>query len=152
MKINTIYSEEIEIDDENIINFEDGIPGFDQMKKFAILNIEQSPFKWLQSIEDKDVALPIINPFDIKEDYEFDIDSITEGKLQIKNVQDIVVYSVVVIPGDDLSKMSANLKAPIIVNAANNKAKQMIMENSEYAIKYYILEEILVDKMVGGDK
>ena len=139
MKINTIYSEEIEIDDENIINFEDGIPGFDQMKKFAILNIEQSPFKWLQSIEDKDVALPIINPFDIKEDYEFDIDSITEGKLQIKNVQDIVVYSVVVIPGDDLSKMSANLKAPIIVNAANNKAKQMIMENLYYQIFHVVI-------------
>lgn len=152
MKINTIYCEEIEIDNNSIIHFEDGLPGFDEMKEFAILNIEESSFKWLQSVEDKNIALPIINPFNIKKDYEFDIDRTTEKKLDIKNAEDVIVYSVVVIPGEDLSKMSANLKAPIIINISNNKAKQMIMDNSQYGVKHYILEEIMMEKASGGDK
>lgn len=144
MIIKTMHFGEVEIDENAIIEFVEGIPGFDDTKRFVILSDHDSdvPFKWLQAVDETYPALAIISPFEIKSDYEFDIDNTTIELLDIKNTEDIAVYSVVVIP-EEISKMTANLKAPIIINAANNKGCQMIMDNSAYQIKHYILEEIL---------
>jgi len=144
MIIKTMHFGEIEIDEKTIIVFEEGIPGFDDTKKFVILNDSENdtPFKWLQAVDEVYPALAMISPFEINMDYEIDVDSNTIDLLGIKNTDDVVIYSVVVIP-EDVSKMTANLRAPIIINVANNKGCQMIMDNSSYQVKHYILEELV---------
>lgn len=144
MIIETFHFGEVEIDEKSILEFEEGIPGFEDIKKYIILNSseEETPFQWLQAVEQNYPALAIINPFEVKEDYEFDIDDSTKEMLEIKELSDIAVYTIVVIP-EDISKMSTNLKAPIIINISNNKGRQMIMDNSDYQIKHYILDEII---------
>lgn len=147
MIIKTKHFGEVEIDEKSIIHFEEGLPGFDQAKKFVILSDEKNaPFRWLQCIDQPYVAFVIISPFEINKDYEIEIDSSTEEMLEINDINDVAVYSIVVIP-EDISKMSANLKAPIIINVSNNKARQMVMDNSPYQIKHYILDELLKQKV-----
>lgn len=146
MKINTLHFGQLEIDENSVLKFEEGLPGFEDIKSFIVLtnDIGETPFRWLQSVEQEFPAFVIVNPFEVKPDYEFDIDDSTIDMLEIKDTNDVMVYSIVVIP-DDVSQMTTNLKAPIIINTANNKGRQMIMDKSPYETKHFILQEILKD-------
>lgn len=135
----------IDIADDKIIEFPMGIIGFENLKKFAIIydseREERSKISWLQSMEEPLMALPIINPLDIKEEY----NPIIEDEL-IKTIgnptdEDILIFVTMSIPSD-LTKMTANLKGPIIINTANCKAMQVIVENQDYPIKYNVYEAI----------
>lgn len=143
MIIKTMHFGEVEIDEKSILYFDEGLPGFDNIKKYVILTGDEGmPFRWLQAVEESYPAFAIVSPFEINQNYEIDLDKATEEYLQIKEPSEVAVYSIVVIP-EDITKMTANLKAPLIINTTNNKGKQMIMDNSPYQIKHYILDELI---------
>ena len=131
--------EEIE---EKIIEFKSGLPGFEEYKKFVIIlnEDEENPFHKLQSLEETEISFIIINPFIFKQDYDFKLLEDTVEKLEIKDSKDVVVYTIVTIP-EDYTKMTANLLGPIIINTKNNQAKQIVLNDTEYTTKHYILEE-----------
>ncbi|WP_352418285.1 flagellar assembly protein FliW [Proteiniborus sp.] len=133
---------EIEIDSKKIINFIDGIPGFDDQKEFIIIDNpdDEVPFKWLQSINEPELAFVIINPFLFKPDYVFDIPEQALEKLKIKEEKDVAVYSIVNIP-DDITKMTANLIGPVIINTKEMLGKQIVLDDSRYTTKHFILKE-----------
>lgn len=130
---------ELEVSEENIIFFEEGIPAFENLKKFVIIKEDESPFYWLQSIEDKDIAFVIINPFEIKPDYEFDLPDEVVSKLEIDSPQDVAVFSIVVIP-EDVKQTRVNLKAPIIINVNKRKGMQYLLDDERYPLRYYLFE------------
>lgn len=141
MRLITKHFGEIDIDDKKIINFIDGIPGFDDQKRFIIVDNpdETVPFKWLQSIEEPELAFVIIDPFVFKDDYEFHLPKHIIEKLKIKEENDVLVYSIVVIP-EDITKMTANLAGPIIINVREMLGKQIVLDDNRYTTKHYILE------------
>lgn len=143
MLINSKHFGEIEIEKEKILKFVDGIPGLNNLTEYVIIDNEDADiqFKWLQSVEDEDVTFVILNPFIFKPDYDFVINDSIITKLEIENEKDILVYSIVVVP-EDITKMTANLAAPIIINSMNKKAKQVILEGDKYSIKHYIMDEL----------
>ncbi|EOD00371.1 flagellar assembly protein FliW [Caldisalinibacter kiritimatiensis] len=143
MKLNTKHFGEIEIDENRIITFPDGLLAFENNKKFIIIDNpdQEIPFQWLQSIDDPDLAFVIINPFIFKKDYEFDIPKAVVKKLEIQEEKDVAVYSIVVVP-DDITKMTANLSGPVIINTKSKIGKQIVLEDSRYSTKHYILEEL----------
>ncbi|KAB3539672.1 flagellar assembly protein FliW [Alkaliphilus pronyensis] len=143
MILNTRHFGEIEIKENEIINFVDGIPGFEGIEKYIIINNpdKEVPFNWLQAVDEPSLAFVVINPFIFKQDYDFQIPKNTIEKLEIKSHQDVLVQSIVVVP-EDINKMTANLKAPIIINVRNKKAKQILLDDEKYQIKHYVLDEI----------
>lgn len=143
MIIETKHFNNVEINDNDIITFVEGIIGFEDNKRYVVLGNpeDDSPFKWLQSVDDKDLCFVIIPPCCFRKEYDFIIPEDTGEKLELKEDKDILIYSIVVIP-EDISKMTANLKAPVIVNAANNRAEQIVLEDDRYSLKHYILEEL----------
>lgn len=134
---------EINIEEDKILTFPEGIPGFEELTKYVIIQNpdESMPFQWLQSLENGELTFVIINPFIFKSDYDFQISQHIVEKLDIKQPEDINVFNIVIIP-EDIGKMTANLQAPIIINTKNNKGKQIILDNTNYQTKHYILEEI----------
>jgi len=128
---------ELEVSEENIIFFEEGIPAFEDLKKFVIIKQDESPFYWLQSIEDKDIAFVILNPFEIKPDYEFDLPDEVVSKLEITSASDVAVFCIVVIP-EDIKQTRVNLKAPIIINVNKRKGMQYLLDDERYPLKYYL--------------
>lgn len=143
MILNTRSLGEIEIEKENIIVFQNGIPGFENITEFVIVENPDKdvPFCWLQAINDSNVAFVIINPFVFKPGYDFEIPSAVVEKLEIRAPEEVLVYSIVVIP-EDVNQMTANLVAPIIINTKNNKGKQVVLDDNRYNTKHYILEEM----------
>ncbi|WP_043884010.1 flagellar assembly protein FliW [Caldanaerobacter subterraneus] len=143
MELNTKNFGIIHYNEEDVIYFEEGIPGFEELHNFLIIGDEEEdmPFKWLQSIDDTDIAFVIIDPRVFKPNYTFEIDEELKEELQIEDINHLLIYVIVVIP-NEIEKMTANLKAPIIINAKNNRGKQVILDNEEYLIKHPILEEL----------
>jgi len=142
MKLNTRHFGEIEINDTEIITFPNGLLAFEDHKRFIIIENpdKEVPFHWLQSIDDGDIAFVVINPFIFKKDYEFDIPQAVTDKLAIKEEKDVAVYTIVVVP-EDVSKMTANLSGPIIINTIKKLGKQIILDDKRYTTKHLILEE-----------
>jgi len=140
---------EMDLSEKEIITFEEGIPGFDHLRKFAIVSVARTePIKWLVSLEDRDVALPIIDPWIVRLDYHVDISEKDVQDLDIEKDEDVSVWCVVVIPKDKPDDATINLLAPIVVNMKNGKAKQIIMETDEYTIKHRIKDELERSKKI----
>lgn len=143
MKINTRIFGEIEISDDKIITFPNGIIGFPEMKRFALLHDEEKGTKagirFLQSVEEPGFAMPVMDPLIVKPDYDPEVEDellAVAGNITSEN---LLVLVTVTVPGD-LTKMSVNLQGPFIINIEENKACQIIVENADYPVKFYIYD------------
>lgn len=140
MEIQTAHFGTVEIDENRIIAFENGLPGLENYKKFALLSDKETkPICWLQSLECKEVSLPVMDPFIVFPNYSFDIADDDIKTLHIEQVKDIYVLSVLVIPKPE-SNMTINLAAPIIINVRNSKARQIILDDKRYRVRVPISE------------
>ncbi|MFT9494656.1 flagellar assembly protein FliW [Anaerosolibacter sp.] len=142
MKLQTKYFGEIEINNDTVIEFPDGIPGFEQYKQYAIIKNpdEENPLHWLQCMEDGDLTFVVINPFMAKEDYDFYLPDSMIEKLRISDIKDVMVLSFVTIP-EEITKMTINLKAPLIINIHSKLGKQLILDDAVYPAKYLVIQE-----------
>lgn len=143
MLLKTKHFGEIDINEQNILKFESGLPGFEKLKKFILIDNgdELSPFKWLQSVSEPQTAFAVANPFMIVKDYDFELNGESVEKLDIEGLEDTAVYVIVVVP-EDYEKMSMNLKAPLIINSKNKKGAQIILDTDKYTVRHYILDEL----------
>lgn len=150
MKINTKVFGEIEIEDDKIIHFPSGIIGFPYLTDFALVHDEEKgvgAIHWLQSVQEPAFALPVMDPLLVQPAYNPEVDDeLLEPIGQIVE-EELLVLVTISVPSD-LTKMTVNLKGPIIVNAAEKKACQVIIEGDEYAVKFPIYD-ILNAKKAG---
>lgn len=129
-------------EENEIISFERGIPGFDHLKKFIIKEVgEDSPFSILQSIEDKDIGFIIISPFMINDKYEIKLNEEILKNLNIKKEEEVVLYSLVTL-SEKVENITANLKAPLVININNKKGEQYILDKEEYKIKTKVFNDL----------
>ena len=137
MKLSTVRFGEIEIEEDRIFNFVMPIIGFDMLHKFIILDPnKETLFKWLQSIEDPSLAFPIISVSALELEYAIDLpDNIVE-KLDITNVESLLVMNITSIPQDNPNGTTINLLAPLIFNLDNQSAAQVVLSGSGYDISY----------------
>ncbi len=147
MKISTRNFGEIEVDDEKIITFEKGIIGFSELVHFTLIHDEEKGNKvgihWLQSIEEPTFAMPVMDPLYVAEGYNPDVDDELLKPLAIKSMEDLLVLVTVTIP-KDIKKMTVNLSGPMIINADNRKAAQVIVEGGQYEVRFPIYD--ILDK------
>ena len=141
MKLHALSFGEIDINDEDILTFPEGIPGFEESKRYIIINNpdEENPFDLLQSVDNGDLAFVIINPFFVKPDYDIVIPQSALEKLKIKDESDVALYSIVVVP-EKLEDMTVNLTGPIVINIREKLGKQIILDDNRYTAKHYIFK------------
>lgn len=120
---------------DEIISFEKGIPGFQNLKKFVIKEVgEDSPFCILQSIEEKEIGFILISPFLVYENYEINLNEEITNNLKISSSNEVLLYSIVTL-NSNAKEITANLKAPIVINLNTKKAEQYIIDKDTYKIK-----------------
>lgn len=131
----------ISYDEKNIITFKKGIPGFSELKKFVIAEMEgYEPFKLLHSLENSEVALIVTSPYEFYEDYEIKLKDETINNLNIKDPCEVMVISTVTL-NSDVKKITMNLQGPIVINTSNNLGEQIIIDNSKYKVKTPLMKE-----------
>jgi flagellar assembly factor FliW len=148
VKVETKWFGTVEIDDGKVITFEKGLMGFEDYKKFVIVyeseDDREHSIMWLQSLDETALALPVIRPEFIKEDY----DPVVEDELVFglgENIHDanLLVLVTLTVP-QDIKRMTCNLKAPLIINTDTMKAVQLVANNEDYVVRYPIYE--ILDK------
>lgn len=154
MLVKTRHFGEIDLDEEKVLTFEDGLIGFEDCKRYTILyNNEEggnNTISWLQSLDVPELSLPVISPLSVLADYNPIVEDevlLPLGELTEENVIILLTLSV---PAD-ITKMSANLKAPLVINADTKKGCQIIAENPDYVVKYNIYEQAKKLKEAKGE-
>lgn len=146
-KVNTLRFGEIEIDEEKIVHFEDGIPAFEEEHEFVIIPYDdESPYVFLQSLATPDLAFLMTMPFVFFPEYEFELDDESQAKLGIQEQEEMLIYSLLTIPGGKVSDMTANLMAPVVINTTNMQARQIVLDKSRYTTKHRLFPETKEDK------
>ena len=152
MKINTRIFGEIEVEEDKIIHFVNGIVGFPELKDFALVFDEEkgdsSEIRWMQSVQEPNFAIPVIDPLAIKPDYNPVVEDELLNPVGEINPAELLVLVTITVP-TDITKMSINLRAPIIINAAAKKACQIIVEGEDYPVKFPIYEILQANKKAG---
>ena len=151
VKVDTKPFGEIEVDDGQIIDFPEGILGFDFIKKFVILDSddEGSPFKWMQAYNEKGLAFVIIRPSDFMDRYDLVISQSDYETVKAESAEELIVLAIVTIP-DNPSDMTANLQGPIIINPVRRLGKQAISLNDRYTVRHRIIDEMKKNQKAGG--
>ncbi len=151
MKIETKIFGEIEIADDKIITFTNGIIGFPDMKRFALLHDEakgtNAGIRFLQSLDEPAFAMPVMDPLIVKPDYDPEVDDELLAEAGHVTEDNILVLVTVTVPGD-LTKMSVNLQGPFVINVEEHKACQVIVEKGDYPVKFPIYD-ILQSRKAG---
>jgi len=143
IKIKTRPFGEIEVTEQQIIDFPDGILGFDDVRKFVLLDAhdENSPLKWLQAYDEPELAFVIIRPVDFMREYELVVSMNDIEAVGADTAENLVVFAIVTIPTNP-SDMTANLQGPIIVNPEKRLGRQAISHSDRYSVRHKILEEM----------
>jgi len=142
MKYLTSRFGQIAFEEKDILFLPKGILGFSQLSKYVIIEKEKyDPFKWLQSVEDPEVAFVIIDPTLFYPNYKLEVNEKELEELNFQQMKDLITYVVVSLPTNS-SQMSADLLGPVVINYKRRIAKQVVMPSSPYTSKHYILDEI----------
>lgn len=131
----------ISIEDKQLIRFPVGIFGFEDLRNFALLDAQQAPFYWLQSLKDAQIAFVLINPYVFRSDYVLDIPEDDVRAIGSPEADDLLVFSIVTIP-QDRRLMTANLQGPIIINRKERLGRQSISLSQKWNTRHVILEEL----------
>ena len=141
-KIETLRFGQIEVEEEKIVHFKDGIPAFEEEHEFIIVPYDsESPYYFMQSLATPDLAFLITVPFIFFPDYEFELDDVAQHELDIKVQEDMLIYVLITIPGGKIEDMTANLMAPVVLNKENMQAKQVVLDRSRYTTKHRLFPE-----------
>lgn len=133
MELSTKVHGDISYKEDDIITFEKGILGFEGLTKFILFEYKENPvFSVLHSIEDKNIGLFVINPFDFFKEYEINLKNDTIGDLSIEGESDVRIINTITLNKDGIT---TNLKAPIILNIKNKFGQQIILDREDYKIK-----------------
>ena len=151
MRIETKIFGEIDIDEEKILHFANGIIGFPDLKDFALMydaeKGEKSNIRWLQSLQEPAFAMPVLDPLAVKPDYNPEVEDELLKPIGELNPDEMLVLVTLTVP-KDITKMSVNLCAPIVIHTESRKACQIIVDNEKYPVKYMIYD-ILQKKKAG---
>lgn len=154
MLAKTKFFGEVELADEKILDFPSGLIGFENYTKFAIMydeeNKEATRISWLQSLEEPLLALPVIDPLAITPEYIPVIEDELLAPLGNPADEDLLFLLAMTVPSD-MTKVTANMKAPIIINAATKKGAQLIVENEDYPVKFNVYESVQRMKEKAGE-
>jgi len=141
MVIKSKFFGEIEIEEKDIFTFPEGIPGFTDMHDFAIINdVGNEYISYLQSLKDERICFIMMPPVLAERDYDIELSDSTVKKLDIRKPEDVKLYAILTV-AESFSNTTANLKAPIVVNCANNKGIQEILDDERYSIRHRIVKE-----------
>jgi len=138
----------IDVEDQQKVTFPQGLFGFESFKDYVLLDAEQEPFFWLQSVDDENVAFVLINPFLFRPDYEINIDNEELTGIGVSEPGKAVILSIVTIPADTGS-MTANLQGPLVINRDSRLGVQAILSDSRWKTKHDILAEFEAVKQAG---
>ncbi len=141
--IQTTRFGQIELNENEALNFPEGLLGFNQLRKFILIDDPHDDiFAWLQSCENGAIAFPVLEPELFAENYKVSLAKMDLDQLNMKSLQEgSSIFCIVTIP-DDPTLMTANMKAPIVINIEQKTARQCVLQDNQLAIREPIFTKL----------
>ncbi|HAN51051.1 MAG TPA: flagellar assembly protein FliW [Lachnospiraceae bacterium] len=144
MKVTTRLFGDIDIAEDKIIHMESGIVGFPDLKQFTLIfdkekGDDHDTIMWFQSLDEPQFAMPVLVPTSILPEYNPIVNDELLAPLGELNDDNLYCLVTVKVPSD-LTKMTINQKAPIIINTDTMKGAQLIVENEDYEVRFPIYD------------
>lgn len=128
MQIETTRFGTLDLDESTFIHFPWGIPGFEELKRYVLMDHREGPFQWLQAVDDPTVAFVVCPPEVVGVRY-----SIPEEKgtpIQLQTAEDLVLL--VMVSFDQADKnLRIHMRGPLLFNASNRQAYQWTIDSNE---------------------
>ena len=138
---------QLNVADEEIISMPAGILGFPEFKNFCLVDPgDDVLILWLQSLDNPELSFPILEPKIFKTDYTARLSGMELRELKLENVNQSAVFNILTI-GEDITQMTANMKAPLVINLREKIAKQVVLQENEYGIKHPMFKELRMHLM-----
>lgn len=142
MRVSTTRFGQIEVREQDIFEFKEGLLGFGQLRKFIILDDPHDEiFAWLQSCENPDVAFPLLEPEIFSAGFDFGISKSDIESLSLTGLPDGKIFCIITIPKDP-TQMTANMKAPILLNLKAQLGRQCVLQDNSLAIREPIFSRL----------
>lgn len=136
----------IKVSERQLIKFPEGLLGFGGYKSFALIEEdEESVFKWLQSVDEVDLAFVVIPPSLFKKEYKPILSQEELSQIGLQDVSEALTLVIVTIPNDDPASMTANLQGPILINKTDLTGRQFVSRNEIHSVRERILESATVE-------
>jgi flagellar assembly factor FliW len=117
-----------EVRDESIVTFPSGLLGFPEQQRYVILDHDtEAPFKWLQSVEEADLAFVILDPAVFHPDYRVDVPADALTEIRDEKRADLALVVILTIPSEDPGRITANLRGPLIISHKTKRGKQLVL-------------------------
>lgn len=132
----------LSIEENEVISVPAGILGFPEYKRFCVVDPgDETLILWLQSTENPEISFPILEPKIFKSDYTVRLSAAELRELRLDSINHAAVFSILTI-NEDIASMTANLKAPLVINLKEKTARQVVLQENEYGIKHPMFKEL----------
>ncbi len=123
----------------------DGLLGFPDFTRYLILqHRDGSPFRWLQCLDEPTLAFLIVDPSHYVSEYAPTLSDEAQASLELDAESPVLVYTIVTIPRGMPEKMTINLAGPIVINGANRKASQLVIDDPQYSVRHSVFDSARV--------
>jgi len=137
MLIQTSRFGPIAVDDSKIMTFKDGLLGFPDHQRFALIQTSPDPvFFWMQAVDDPTLAFVVCDPLTFVPDYQVPIRQDDVKALELRDLRDCQVLVIVNKVNGDLT---GNLLGPIVVGAHSLCAKQLVLSDKRYGTRHPLM-------------
>ncbi|MHB9130814.1 MAG: flagellar assembly protein FliW [Armatimonadota bacterium] len=137
MTISTTRFGDIEVSDDLLIQVPAGLLGFESIHTFCLLpHAPDSPFNWLQAIDDPELAFVVVNPFDFFPEYDFEIADADVPHIGTEDPAELVVFSIITFAD---KRLTANLVGPVVMNVQTQVARQIVLSDPRYGTRHELI-------------
>lgn len=145
MKLTGTRFGEIEFGPTEVLFFKEGLIGFPQLQEFVLISHKvDSPFRWLQSVQETAIAFLCAIPQHFVPTFNPDLTTAVVDSLRLEQDTDRYVLTTVSIPKGQPQEMTLNLAAPILVNAKTRSALQFVLDDEAYTVRHRVFPEAKV--------
>lgn len=138
LAIKTTRFGELSFEKDDLVTFVGGIVGFPDLRQFVLIQHQEGPYRWLQSVDDGSVAFLVVDPGQFVPGYAPEMPQNVALQLGLAVDTPRLVYTIVTIPRGRPQEMTVNLAGPVVVNAETGQAVQVVLEDERYPIRHRV--------------
>ena len=140
VRVQTERFGDLEVDDDKVLQFPDGLPGFPTATRFTLVPVpENDVFLWLQSVDDGALAFLCTVPWPFFPDYEPELPDTDQDALDLQDAADATVLCMLTVRREERA-VTANLLGPIVINQRTRVGRQVVLADSDYPLRAPLVE------------
>jgi flagellar assembly factor FliW len=129
----------LDVADDQLLRFDDGLPGFTGCKRWILIEGEKPGTAWLQSVELGAIAFLLIDPFVFFDGFSVDIAPSEVRRLEADDATQLAVFAIVTFPATRTEVATANLQGPVVINAPRRRAAQIVLSDGSWGVRQPLL-------------